>query len=220
MPSPSYHHGNLRQALLEQALQHLVDAGPEKLSLRALARDVGVSQTAPYRHFADKNALLASLAAEGYRRLTEATHEEARRQRDPLARLYGSGLAYIRFARQNAELYKLMFGPLVEKPENYAELTDAGSESFQSIMALVIGASAAGLLVDEPPILLAMSVWSGVHGIASLWIDGLYGCVHSGLTDDRVVEGALRTVHRGLLNAEGLKRFTNLPQMGDGIVRQ
>lgn len=218
MSSPSYHHGNLREALLNQALAHLIEAGPEKLSLRALARDTGVSQTAPYRHFADKNALLASLAAEGYRRLTEATTGEADRQQDPLARLLCSGRGYIQFARQNPELYKLMFGPLVEKPENYAELTEAGSVSFQSIMALVVGAAEAGLLVNEPPMLLAMSVWSGVHGIASLWIDGLYGCVHSGLTDERVVDGALRMVHRGLLNPEGLKHFTSLPQMGDMVV--
>ena len=66
--SSSYHHGNLRQELMELAEKHLVEGGVRDLSLRALAREIGVSQTAPYRHFRDKNALLAALATEGFKR--------------------------------------------------------------------------------------------------------------------------------------------------------
>ena len=67
--TPSYHHGNLRTALLEKAKEHLIEKGPDKISLRALAREIGVSQTAPYRHFPDKTMLLAALAAEGFKQL-------------------------------------------------------------------------------------------------------------------------------------------------------
>ncbi len=66
--SSNYHHGNLRQELMNRAEQHLLESGSNELSLRALAREIGVSQTAPYRHFRDKNALLAALATEGFQR--------------------------------------------------------------------------------------------------------------------------------------------------------
>ena len=117
-----YHHGNLKQALLDKALDHLRLHGPDKISLRALARDVGVSQTAPYRHFADKTALLAALAAEGFRRLYKVSHSDTAADDSAAEALQKSGKAYIYFALDNPELYRLMFGPMLSPDDDFAEL--------------------------------------------------------------------------------------------------
>lgn len=203
----TYHHGNLRQALLEVALRHLQTLGPDKISLRALAREVGVSQTAPYRHFDDKNALLAALAEDGYRRLTAATTLDARAPGDAVERLYRSGLCYIRFAQEHPELYKLMFGPVIEQPLSYPALQEAGSEAFNVILELVQAGIASGAFAEENPQLLAMSCWAMVHGIASLLIDGMYECSASNLNAGGQVVPATVLVQESLrLALQGVLR--------------
>jgi AcrR family transcriptional regulator len=198
-PIQSYHHGNLRQELLDVAIKHLRQWGPDKISLRALAREIGVSQTAPYRHFADKNALLAALAADGYARLTAVTETEAGRYQEPAEQIFQAGLVYIHFARDNPDLYKLMFGPVIENPESYPELKASGSQSFETILGIARRGVEDGSFAQEDTALIAMSCWSMVHGIASLWIDGMYSCADSGLSEDVVVAGTLRLALRGIL---------------------
>src|SRR5215467_9614279 len=110
-----YHHGDLRQALVRSALEILSEGGVGRLSLRAAARRARVSAMAPYRHFADKEALLAAVAEYGFRelatRLTAATATAA----DPRAGLAALGVAYVLFACDQPNLFKLMFGPTIEK---------------------------------------------------------------------------------------------------------
>ena len=129
-----YHHGNLRKAILAQARLHLRECGPDKISLRALARDVGVSQTAPYRHFQDKTDLLASLAAEGFDLLYYAVMEATESCKNSAEKLVAAGRAYVCFARKNADLYKLMFGPMIPANSDHELLRDAGSRSFSSMV--------------------------------------------------------------------------------------
>src|SRR5215831_3058467 len=165
-----YHHGDLRQALVRSALEILSEAGVAGLSLRAAARRARVSAMAPYRHFADKEALLAAVAEYGFRelsaRLTAATATAA----DPRAGLAALGVAYVLFACDEPSLFKLMFGPSIEKKSTHPALDEAGSACFNALRRAVEAASFFDGNADIRPVSLAC--WSLVHGLASLIVDG------------------------------------------------
>ena len=194
----SYHHGNLKQALLETALEHLRLYGPDKISLRALARDVGVSQTAPYRHFEDKTALLAALAAEGFRRLNQASGSVIKSEDSAATALQLSGKAYIHFALDNPKLYHLMFGPLLSPDDEFPELEEAGGQAFGVIISIVQRGIESGEFVNEDPLLVANSMWAMVHGISSLMLDRRFDCVEGGISES-VLDKSLGVVMLGLL---------------------
>jgi len=169
-----YHHGNLRQALLETTVLHLRDEGAENLSLRAMARELGVSQTAPYRHFKDKNALLVALAADGFARLKAVTEAAAREHHtEAAAALQASGIAYVRFALANPEQYLLMFGPGIVERQRYGELTEKSDAAFQVLLDVVQRAQQAGLFAEKPASMVANTAWALVHGLATLAIGHL-----------------------------------------------
>ena len=173
-PKPSYHHGNLRPALLEMAVLHLREEGHEKLSLRALARELGVSQTAPYRHFQDKNALLAALAADGFAELTRKTAAAVNKHSaDAAAALQACGIAYVKFARANPEKYLLMFGPGIAERQRYDELVKNSDASFQVLLDVIGRAQREGLFAGKPAVMVANTAWALVHGLATLIIGHL-----------------------------------------------
>ena len=124
-----YRHGNLPAALLAAARQILDENGLQSVGLRETARRVGVSATAAYRHFASKDDLLASVAADGFRELAQAM-EGATRGANLLSR---AGLAYIEFAHQNRGLFRLMFGPLLAERAKYPAL-QAASTSVETLL--------------------------------------------------------------------------------------
>src|ERR1700721_436416 len=109
MPRRPYHHGNLRKTLLQGALQAISELGPAAFTLREVARRAGVSHNAPYRHFRDKDSLLAAVAAQGFRELTRAMREAADRHSKALDKLKQSGLAYVAFAIRRPEYFTVMF---------------------------------------------------------------------------------------------------------------
>ena len=163
-PSP-YHHGDLREALVATGLAILEEGGdPSALSLREAARRAGVSAMAPYRHFADKDALLAAVATKGFERLRAALRM-ADEARDEAEALVGQGIAYIAFARANPALFRLMFGtPPGVKPE---ELTAAGAAAY-AVMADRVAALAPPDEARER----ALQCWATAHGLAALTVDG------------------------------------------------
>ena len=110
-----YHHGDLRRALIRSALEVLSEAGVAGLSLRAATRRAKVSAMAPYRHFADKEALLAAVAEHGFQQLGARFATATATAADPRAGLAALGVAYVLFARDEPSLFKLMFGPAIEK---------------------------------------------------------------------------------------------------------
>ncbi|PIE42737.1 MAG: TetR family transcriptional regulator [Gammaproteobacteria bacterium] len=193
----SYHHGNLRQALLEKAQEQLTEVGPDKLSLRALARDVGVSQTAPYRHFADKTDLLAALSATGFRRLRDALMAEVEGLESAVDKLHISGKTYILFAQNNAELYRLMFGPMIPPDFDHRELQEAGNEAVTAIVGIIESGIQQGQFRADDPFVLANSAWGMVHGLASLLIDNRFSCTERPFLEEDV-DKALRVVSAGL----------------------
>ena len=121
-----YHHRDLPQALVRSALEILSEAGVAGLSLRAAARRAKVSAMAPYRHFADKEALLAAVADYGFRQLTARLTAAVAGAPDPRAGLAALGVAYVLFARDEPSLFKLMFGPAIEAKSAHPGLDEAG----------------------------------------------------------------------------------------------
>jgi AcrR family transcriptional regulator len=195
--SPSYHHGNLHQELLVKGLEQLKRVGPDKVSLRALAREIGVSQTAPYRHYADKNALLAALAAQGYSQLSHEIGQASLSVDDDEERFMAVGLAYIHFARTNPELYKLMFGSVLACSMDYPEFVEAGQQAFTVILDHVQQGINHKLFAQKDPRMLGYGAWAMVHGIASLWIDGMYECSDS--DEEIIIVESLRLLLHGIL---------------------
>lgn len=160
----AYHHGELPAALIAAARALLAEDGTEALSLRAVARRAGVSAMAPYRHFPDKEALLAAVAAEGFRDL--ATVLEAADRAGPAEQaLLEQGVAYIRFACTHTALFRLMFGPPRTGP--HPALKRHEGRAF-TILAERVAAETPEPLRHSR----TLAAWSLVHGLASLMIDG------------------------------------------------
>jgi len=168
----AYHHGNLRAELLEQAIEQLRHAPAEQLSLRAVARALGVSQTAPYRHFSDKEALLAAIATRGYRELLEQLIA-ARNQAGDIAaqQLRLVARAYVDFAARQEQLFKLMFGPLVQPSDDYPELKEVSRETLLLVQTILQHGIHKGEFEEQDILYLANASWAGIHGVATLRVD-------------------------------------------------
>lgn len=168
----TYHHGNLRAELLDTAIGQLQEMGADELSLRALARAVGVSQTAPYRHFADKGELLAAMATRGYRDLLAALRAAGDRSPGcPTEQLIGFAHAYVDYAAGQPQLFKLMFGPAVQPAEKYPDLRAASRETFLLVQAILHKGMELGQFRKQDHLYLANAAWAGIHGLATLRVD-------------------------------------------------
>ena len=160
-----YHHGDLRAALIAAGLQILEEgAEPAALSLREAARRAGVSAMAPYRHFADKDALLVALATVGFEMLAEALRQ-ADAARDARAALDAQGIAYVAFACDHPALFRLMFG--AKAPAKTGPLAQASDATFNVLASRVSSISGGAMVKDE-----ALAKWALVHGLAMLAVDG------------------------------------------------
>ncbi len=157
-----YHHGDLRNALLEAALVILEREGEAGLGLRDLARAVGVSPAAPYRHFASRAALLEALAVTGYQRFTRAMEDVA--AANPPDMLAAMGKTYVLFALNNAALFRLMFSPQLKR-DNRPGLRMAADAAFATLRHVSGGDVRAGRIA-------ALAAWARVHGLAVLLLDG------------------------------------------------
>jgi AcrR family transcriptional regulator len=169
----SYHHGNLRQALMDAALVCIRENGADKLSLRALAREVGVSQAAPYRHFEDKVALLSALASDGFERLAYSMETlMGDIQIDPLGAFQRAGQAYIKFAQQNPETYRLMYSMKAADFDD-SEMAACHTSAFHLLEKTVDAGLAKGSFKAAPKDAIVLAAWSMAHGYAQLVIDGI-----------------------------------------------
>lgn len=166
----SYHHGDLRPALIEAGLKVLRKEGLYALSLRRVAREARVSAAAPYRHFSDKQALLAAISESGFRQLHELL--EAARRKCP-GDLDAAGQAYLAFALRQPENYRLMFTQNVMcdgEPEE--SLQEAGEQAFNSLVQTIEEGIEARRIAATESVPLAVAAWALVHGVAMLLIDG------------------------------------------------
>ena len=169
--SKPYHHGNLREALLQAAIHLIGERGPSTFTLREVARRAGVSHNAPYRHFRDKDDLLAAVAAQGFRELTQAMLEEAASKSNGRDRLKQSGLAYVSFALRRPEYFTVMFDLPVSK-DRHPEYTEASQSAFATLLGFVEDCQNEGQLPSGRSRERALLAWSLVHGIAKLAVTG------------------------------------------------
>lgn len=174
----SYHHGDLRAALLDAAVELIDEVGLAKLSLRECARRAGVSHAAPYRHFADKNALLLAIAVQGYERLYEAGRGAMEGLTDPRERLDAYGIAYVRFAIENPVQYRAMFSMDLITPDEQQQRV--GAMAFDLLVDAASEADSRG----TDPHLAALAAWALPHGLAMLILDGRVGEDVVETTDD------------------------------------
>jgi AcrR family transcriptional regulator len=167
-----YHHGDLRRALLLEAVRIIQSQGVERLTLREVGGKLGVSRTALYRHFTDKSALLNAVAREGFRmlrlRLVDAWERGGRGEKG----FDWMGRAYVRFAVENPAHYRVMFGGFVRGGTSDKELSAEASAAFQALVDALVALQNEGLVRRDEPVQLARFIWANVHGVAMLAIDG------------------------------------------------
>lgn len=169
----SYHHGDLRRALLEAGLALVAEQGENALSLRAVARRARVSHAAPYHHFKSKAELLAAVAAAGFDRLVAAIENEvaADQPRTPLDQLRAVGRGYVRFAARQPMVFRLMFRPELTRPAAHLALLEAEARAYGFLHHTIVAAQEAGQLRGKDPRPYAAFAWSSVHGLALLHVD-------------------------------------------------
>ena len=173
----SYHHGDLRDTLLRAASEMVRETGIDGLSLRKLAEQVGVSRTAPYHHFKDKNELLCGIAEQGFRHWREQTNEILQDKSLALRERYRRFVkGYVHYAVENPELYDLMFGRRIWRDNTATQqLRDIAYPCFQDQVTMMKTWQQQGIMpTTESTLRLSQVTWATLHGIARLVIDGIY----------------------------------------------
>lgn len=165
-----YHHGNLREELLGAAIRLIAEVGPTAFTLREVARRAGVSHNAPYRHFRDRDDLMAAVAAQGFHELTQAMVDAAAPKTDALERLKSAGIGYVTFALRRPEHFTVMF----DAPMSDRKHPDSpeGKLAFSTLMSFVKDCQDKGRLPAGDLHQMALLAWTMVHGIAKLAITG------------------------------------------------
>jgi AcrR family transcriptional regulator len=168
--SDKYHHGDLRNALIATGVEMLTEGGTASLSLRKLAKRVGVSHNAPYQHFADKNTLIAAIAQEGFRlleaemqRVIDTTAEE-----DAHTRIIIAGQAYVRFAVTHASHISVMFGSFPQ--QEYPQLSQAALDAFNKLVEIITMGQRTGEIGGDNIEEVANVLWTAVHGLSAVLI--------------------------------------------------
>ncbi len=182
-PQNTYHHGDLRGALIKAALRDAEQGGPEAISIKALAKELGVSQPAPYRHFADRDALLAAVTAEAFREFS-AMLREAMAKASKQSKLSRLAQATLDFGLKRNGIYRLMFvSRTVSCAAKGSELHAATSETFGLVLE-ALEAPAVGYLRERH----ALKIWAALHGVVMLAEQGLFTGEAAHTTREELVE--------------------------------
>jgi AcrR family transcriptional regulator len=169
----TYHHGDLKNALIKAGVDILAKDGVSGLSLRKVASKAGVSHAAPYSHFADKQALIAAISTEGFRQLYERVSVVAEEYKTkPSRQLVEVAWAYVQFALDDRDRFKVMFSGILEKEREYPEFVVEAQRNFQLVKMIVEANQAAGVLRSGPSDLVALSAWGIIHGFVMLLLEG------------------------------------------------
>jgi AcrR family transcriptional regulator len=174
----TYHHGDLRAACLRAAVELLEEGGQSALSLRAVARRAGVSAAAPYRHYADREALVSAVAAVGYRELA-ARLAAAHPAPSTPEQLASVGVAYVQFAIERPALFRIMFGEPCDRDNEERVAATAAVSAY-------VRDSVARSFPDADAEALGTAMWALVHGLAFLYLDGKLGASSPAVIADRV----------------------------------
>jgi AcrR family transcriptional regulator len=186
----SYHHGDLKRALTSAALSLVAEKGPKGFTLTEAARRAGVSAAAPYRHFADKAELLATVAEQGFLELHADLAAAADAVAKPKARVIELGRVYVRWAVTHRDRYQVMFGAEIAK-EDHPSLAVAGELAFGDLLDAITRCQQAGVVKGRDPREIAGPLWSLVHGVASLAIGGELRAVGISQDPEAMIEGVV-----------------------------
>ena len=173
MTRENYHHGDLKNALIQAGIEILAEEGVGALSLRKAARKAGVSHAAPYAHFADKQTLIAAIAADGHEKIHARLVAVLERWAgDPLQQLLGVVWAYVQFGLEAPDHYKITFSGAIQDEHSYPEFVETSQRNMQVLKTIVERCRAAGIVDTEgiDPELQAISLWGVIHGLVSLII--------------------------------------------------
>lgn len=169
----NYHHGDLKNALIQAGVEILAKDGVSGLSLRKVALKAGVSHSAPYAHFVDKQALIAAISTEGFRQLYERVSAVTTKYKSqPTKQLIEVAWAYVQFAMDDPDRFKVMFSAVLEKEKEYPEFVAESQRNFQLVKMIVEANQASGQLRSGPSKLVALSAWGIVHGFVMLLLEG------------------------------------------------
>ena len=196
-----YHHGNLRQALIDEGTQLLDRDGATQFSLREVAKAAGVSHGAPYRHFPDRTALLEAIAAQGFANLTAACQTAvATHPDDPRRQLLMAGRGYVDFAMAHPGVLHLMFGGGIQLESAGAELQQAWDQAGSHLVGILDNGCRKGIYRAESAENLTMAAWSMAHGLSLLLSSGpLQDVRHDPGLLDQLFESVGTTLFEGLL---------------------
>jgi AcrR family transcriptional regulator len=167
-----YHHGDLRRALIDEALRTIEAEGVERLTLRNVGARLGVSRSALYRHFADKQALLATVGKEGFSKLRQALADAWEGNGHGRIGFEAMHRAYVQFAAAHPSHYRVMFGGFIESAEKDDHFISEARSAFQVLVDALVEQQNAGDIRRDDPVLMARFVWAVVHGTAMLFING------------------------------------------------
>ncbi len=173
MPAKKYHHGDLENALIQAGVEILSKEGIEGLSLRKVAKRVGVSYSAPYAHFKDRQALIAAISTEGFKQLYDALEiAVAAHADDPRQQLVEAAWTYVQFATDSPAIFKVMFSGVLEKEKDYPSFVEISRKAFDKVVQIVQACQQAGVLRPADPELMTVSMWGQVYGVISLVLEG------------------------------------------------
>ena len=199
-PKP-YHHGDLRNALVASGLEVLAEQGAEALNLREVARRAGVSHAAPYRHFADKTALIEAIAEDGFHQLWAAIEKvSSKHAKDAPHKLLALGLGYVRFAIDHPDHFRVMFTS-ARDPHANPSLYAASKTGFGVLVETLRAGQVSGELAKGDPVEQAKTLWATMHGLAVLLIDNQimpYADMTSVKNVDMLVRRTIEQVLAGL----------------------
>jgi AcrR family transcriptional regulator len=187
----TYHHGDLKRALTEAALELVTEKGPKGFTLREVARRAGVSAAAPYRHFSDKAQLLGAVATQGFIQLHETLSAATDEKADLTRQVLDMGRAYVRWAVTHPDYYQVMFGSELDKSDK-PELLTAGARAFDDLLDAIVRCQQAKLVPTGGPREIAGPTWSLLHGISMLTIGSDFSHVGIGEDPQELAERALR----------------------------
>ena len=172
MKNNTYHHGDLKNALIDAGITILKEEGLHGLSLRSAAQKAGVSHSAPYAHFKDKQALIAAISTRGLQQFYEEVFQISASYREkPGEQLYEVAWSYVEFALHDTGLFKIIFSSIIEREHDYPDFVAISHLNFELIVDIIKNNQKSGNLKQGDSTLISISIWSMVHGFISLYLE-------------------------------------------------